>query len=49
MKQASAEMGWDMPEVVVDGEVLEVDPPRRLVQTWRMPWTRPPRRRGSAG
>jgi uncharacterized protein YndB with AHSA1/START domain len=24
------------PEVAVDGEVLEVDPPRRLVQTWRM-------------
>ncbi len=24
------------PEIGVDGEVLEVDPPRRLVQTWRM-------------
>jgi uncharacterized protein YndB with AHSA1/START domain len=24
------------PEVAVDGEVLEVDPPRRLVQTFRM-------------
>jgi uncharacterized protein YndB with AHSA1/START domain len=24
------------PEVAVDGEVVEVDPPRRLVQTWRM-------------
>jgi uncharacterized protein YndB with AHSA1/START domain len=36
MKQASAAMGWELPEVVVDGEVLEVDPPRRLVQTWRM-------------
>ena len=24
------------PDVVVDGEVIESDPPRRLVQTWRM-------------
>jgi uncharacterized protein YndB with AHSA1/START domain len=24
------------PAVVVDGEVIESDPPRRLVQTWRM-------------
>ena len=24
-----------MPEVVADGEVLEADPPRKLVQTWR--------------
>jgi len=24
------------PEVAVDGEILEVDPPRRLVMTWRM-------------
>jgi uncharacterized protein YndB with AHSA1/START domain len=24
-----------MPEVVVDGEVIEADPPRRLVHTWR--------------
>ena len=24
------------PEVVVDGEVIEVDPPRKLVVTWRM-------------
>jgi len=24
------------PDVVVEGEVVEVDPPRRLVQTWRM-------------
>ena len=24
------------PEVVVDGEVIESDPPRRLVVTWRM-------------
>jgi uncharacterized protein YndB with AHSA1/START domain len=24
------------PEVIADGEVLEADPPRRLVQTWRL-------------
>jgi uncharacterized protein YndB with AHSA1/START domain len=24
------------PDVAVDGEVIEVDPPRKLVQTWRM-------------
>ncbi|HEY7660370.1 MAG TPA: SRPBCC domain-containing protein [Actinomycetota bacterium] len=24
-----------MPEALADGEVLEADPPRRLVQTWR--------------
>ncbi len=24
------------PEVAVDGEVVEADPPRKLVQTWRM-------------
>src|SRR4051812_41947575 len=34
---ASQEMlAHGAPEVVVDGEVLEADPPRRLVQTWRM-------------
>jgi uncharacterized protein YndB with AHSA1/START domain len=27
-----------MPEVVVDGEVLEADPPRKLVHTWRFLW-----------
>jgi uncharacterized protein YndB with AHSA1/START domain len=27
------------PEVVVDGEVVEADPPRRLVQTWRFNWS----------
>ena len=24
------------PDVIVDGEVIESDPPRKLVQTWRM-------------
>jgi uncharacterized protein YndB with AHSA1/START domain len=36
MRAGAAEMGWTMPDVVVDGEVLEVDPPRLLRQTWRM-------------
>ena len=34
---ASPEMrAGGAPEIVVDGEVIECDPPRRLVQTWRM-------------
>jgi uncharacterized protein YndB with AHSA1/START domain len=27
------------PDVISDGEVIETDPPRRLVQTWRMTMT----------
>jgi uncharacterized protein YndB with AHSA1/START domain len=27
-----------MPAVVVDGEVIEADPPHKLVQTWRFLW-----------
>jgi uncharacterized protein YndB with AHSA1/START domain len=27
-----------MPEHLLDGEVVEADPPRRLVQTWRVLW-----------
>ena len=29
------EQAMGMPEALADGEVLETDPPRRLVQTWR--------------
>jgi uncharacterized protein YndB with AHSA1/START domain len=25
-----------VPDVIVDGEVIETDPPKKLVQTWRM-------------
>jgi uncharacterized protein YndB with AHSA1/START domain len=34
--KGSQEMGYPVPEVMVDGEVIESDPPRRLVQTWRL-------------
>jgi uncharacterized protein YndB with AHSA1/START domain len=36
MKAAGVQMGRPVPDVVVDGEVIEADPPHRLVQTWRM-------------
>jgi uncharacterized protein YndB with AHSA1/START domain len=36
---ASEEMkSFGAPDVVVDGEVIEADPPRKLVQTWRATW-----------
>ena len=36
MKEYAAANGFDMPDTIIDGEVLETEPPRRLVQTWRM-------------
>jgi uncharacterized protein YndB with AHSA1/START domain len=36
MRKYAAEQGFPMPDVIVDGEVIESDPPRRLVQTWRL-------------
>jgi uncharacterized protein YndB with AHSA1/START domain len=36
MRVHGAEMGYPIPDVVADGEVVEADPPRKLVQTWRM-------------
>ncbi len=36
MKKAGAEMGFPTPDVVIDGEVIEANPPHKLVQTWRM-------------
>jgi len=36
MIEGAKAMGWTLPETVVDGEVVEAEPPHRLVQTWRM-------------
>ncbi|MEV4643187.1 SRPBCC domain-containing protein [Actinoplanes sp. NPDC049548] len=36
MKGFAKENGFEVPDVIVDGEVLEADPPRLLKQTWRM-------------
>jgi uncharacterized protein YndB with AHSA1/START domain len=36
MKEFAAANGFGLPETILDGEVLEAEPPRRLVQTWRM-------------
>jgi uncharacterized protein YndB with AHSA1/START domain len=36
MKAAGAEQGYQIPDVIIDGEVVEADPPRRLVLRWRM-------------
>jgi uncharacterized protein YndB with AHSA1/START domain len=32
---AAKDHGFTLPDVILDGEVLEIDPPHRLVQTWR--------------
>ena len=36
MRAFGAENGFPIPDTIVDGEVLEADPPRLLKQTWRM-------------
>lgn len=36
MRAHGAAMGFEVPDVAADGEVIEADPPHRLVQTWRM-------------
>jgi len=36
MKDFAQANGFEMPDTIVDGEVIEAEPPRRLVQTWRM-------------
>ncbi len=35
MRAGAAAMGFTLPDVLVDGEIIESDPPRKLVQTWR--------------
>jgi uncharacterized protein YndB with AHSA1/START domain len=36
MKDYAQAGGFEVPDIIVDGEVIEAEPPRRLVQTWRM-------------
>ncbi len=36
MKDYAAASGFELPDPILDGEVLEAEAPRRLVQTWRM-------------
>jgi uncharacterized protein YndB with AHSA1/START domain len=35
-RAASEAQGYPCPDVLIDGEILECEPPHRLVQTWRM-------------
>ena len=35
-KAASAAQGYECPDVIIDGEVIEADPPRKLVTTFRL-------------
>ncbi len=36
MHEFAAQNGFTVPDVIVDGEVIEAEPPRLLKQTWRM-------------
>ena len=36
MREGAERMGFPIGDVIVDGEVIEADPPSRLVQTWRL-------------
>ncbi len=36
MIRYAEENGFEMPDTIVDGQVIEADPPRLLVQTWRL-------------
>ncbi len=35
-RKESEARGYELPDVIIDGEVVEADPPRRLVHTFRM-------------
>ena len=35
-RKESEARGFELPEVIIDGEVIEADPPRKLVHTFRM-------------
>jgi uncharacterized protein YndB with AHSA1/START domain len=35
-RKESEARGMELPEVIIDGEVVEADPPRKLVHTFRM-------------
>jgi len=36
MREAGRQGGFPVPEVAIEGEIFEVDPPRKLVLTWHM-------------
>lgn len=36
MKDYARANGFEVPDTIGDGEVIEAEPPRRLVQTWRL-------------
>jgi uncharacterized protein YndB with AHSA1/START domain len=36
MKDYGAANGFEVPDTIIDGEVIEAEAPRKLVQTWRM-------------
>jgi uncharacterized protein YndB with AHSA1/START domain len=35
MSAGASAMGFTLPDILIDGEVIEADPPRTFVQTWR--------------
>jgi len=36
MREAGKRGGFHVPEIAIEGEVLEVDPPKKLVMSWHM-------------